>query len=177
MTFVKKVAEICYTQLNLLLLAIEARKFEGGEIYINPKEKIINPNAIGLFMTDSADSAKRAWFYCRKCHANIKSEKQVGRDIFNFWRRARFGELDFQVSKCDCKRTAVRNLERVKAGTKRRKNNNIVDQVPFPIFFKKRSFVTLLCPPSDRRSPFQLTQCRCCSLSYFSAPPPFLNFL
>ena len=40
-------AEICYTQLNLLLLAIEARKYEGGEIYINPKDKIINPNAIG----------------------------------------------------------------------------------------------------------------------------------
>jgi len=100
-----QVAEICYTQLNLLLLAIEARKYEGGEIYINPRKKIINPNAIGtekkskelfcqeeerpfiflflllqgLFMTDSADSAKRAWFYCRKCHANIKSEKQVGR--------------------------------------------------------------------------------------------------
>ena len=42
-------AEICYTQLNLLLLAIEARKYEGGEIYINPKDKIINPNAIGEF--------------------------------------------------------------------------------------------------------------------------------
>ncbi len=94
-------AEICYTQLNLLLLAIEARKYEGGEIYINPKDKVINPNVIGealgnfntvhifcafstfehvlagLFMTDSADSAKRAWFYCRKCHANIKHELQV----------------------------------------------------------------------------------------------------
>ena len=42
-----QVAEICYTQLNLLLLAIEARKYEGGEIYINPKDKVINPNAIG----------------------------------------------------------------------------------------------------------------------------------
>ncbi len=42
-----QVAELCYTQLNLLLLAIESRKYEGGEIYINPKEKVINPNAIG----------------------------------------------------------------------------------------------------------------------------------
>jgi hypothetical protein len=42
-----QVAEICYTQLNLLLLAIEARKYEGGEIAINPRKKIINPNAIG----------------------------------------------------------------------------------------------------------------------------------
>ena len=42
-----QVATICYTKLNLCLLAIEQRKFEGGDIFINPKEKIINPNAIG----------------------------------------------------------------------------------------------------------------------------------
>ena len=42
-----QVADICYTKLNLLLLAMEARKYEGGDIYINPKDKIINPNAIG----------------------------------------------------------------------------------------------------------------------------------
>ena len=42
-----QVAELCYTKLNLCLLAIEARKYEGGEIYINPRNKKINPNAIG----------------------------------------------------------------------------------------------------------------------------------
>lgn len=42
-----QVAEICYSKLNLLILAIEARKYEGGEIYINPRDKVINPNAIG----------------------------------------------------------------------------------------------------------------------------------
>eukprot|EP00095_Tigriopus_kingsejongensis_P012668 maker-scaffold22_size673200-snap-gene-1.19 protein:Tk12668 transcript:maker-scaffold22_size673200-snap-gene-1.19-mRNA-1 annotation:"calcium-activated potassium channel" len=108
----KQVAEICYTQLNLLLLAIEARKYEGGEIYINPKDKVINPNAIGLFLTESADFAKRAWFYCRKCHANIKSETQV--------------------TKCECKRTAVRHLERGgrSATILRRKNkHNLIDQI------------------------------------------------
>ena len=42
-----EVAEICYTKLNLLLLAMEARKYEGGDIYINPQNKVINPNAIG----------------------------------------------------------------------------------------------------------------------------------
>ena len=46
MTF-SKVAEICYVKLNLLLLAIEARKYEGGNISINPKNKEIQPNAIG----------------------------------------------------------------------------------------------------------------------------------
>ena len=85
-------------------MAIEQRKFEGGDIFINPKDKIINPNAIGkfgyfflwmdeeiefsffflfsflgLFLTDSADSLKRAWFYCRKCHANVASEKHVNK--------------------------------------------------------------------------------------------------
>ena len=49
-------------------------------------------NFLGLFLTDSADSLKRAWFYCRKCHANIKSEKAV--------------------AKCGCKRTAVRMVEK-----------------------------------------------------------------
>ena len=48
MTF-SKVAEICYVKLNLLLLAIEARKYEGGNISINPKNKEIQPNAIGKY--------------------------------------------------------------------------------------------------------------------------------
>ena len=39
---------MCYTTLNLCLLAIEQRKYEGGDIFINPKEKVINPNAIGM---------------------------------------------------------------------------------------------------------------------------------
>ena len=43
----EQVADICYSKLNLLLLAMEARKYEGGDIYINPRDKIINPNAIG----------------------------------------------------------------------------------------------------------------------------------
>lgn len=60
-------------------------------------------------MTDSADSAKRAWFYCRKCHANISSEKQV--------------------TKCECKRTAVRHVEMTRAGTRKKRSNNVVDQV------------------------------------------------
>ena len=40
-------AATCYTKLNLCLLAIEQRKYEGGDIFINPKNKVINPNAIG----------------------------------------------------------------------------------------------------------------------------------
>ena len=29
---------------------MEARKYEGGDIYINPRDKIINPNAIGKLL-------------------------------------------------------------------------------------------------------------------------------
>ena len=61
----QEVAEIVYLRLNLVLIAMEARKYEGGQIWINPKDKEITPNAIGLFITASSDAAKRAWFYCR----------------------------------------------------------------------------------------------------------------
>ena len=104
----KEVADICYTKLNLLLLAMEARKYEGGNIYINPKNKIINPNAIGLFITVSADAVKRAWFYCRKCHANIRNENQV--------------------SKCQCKRTAVRLEKDYRKGSRIRRKNKMADE-------------------------------------------------
>ena len=36
----QEVAEICYLRLNLLLVAIEARKYEGGDIWINPRDKV-----------------------------------------------------------------------------------------------------------------------------------------
>ena len=61
----QEVAEIVYLRLNLVLIAMEARKYEGGQIWINPRNKKITPNAIGLFITASSDAAKRAWFYCR----------------------------------------------------------------------------------------------------------------
>ena len=36
---VQEVAEICYLRLNLVLVAMEARKYEGGQIWINPQGK------------------------------------------------------------------------------------------------------------------------------------------
>ena len=50
-------------------------------------------------MTDSPDSVKRAWFYCRKCHESVKDEKMV--------------------VKCECKRSAVRQLEQNRGSTTR----------------------------------------------------------
>ena len=48
-------------------------------------------------MTDSPDSVKRAWFYCRKCHESVRDEKMV--------------------VKCECKRSAVRQLEQNRGGS------------------------------------------------------------
>ena len=68
-----EVAEICYTKLNLLLLAMEARKYEGGDIYINPQNKVINPNAIGqqtphAVLLHWTTNEKRSCFYFRPLH-------------------------------------------------------------------------------------------------------------
>lgn len=35
--FFQEVAEICFTRLNLILIAVEHRKYEGGQIFINPR--------------------------------------------------------------------------------------------------------------------------------------------
>ena len=104
----QEVAEICFLRLNLLLVAVEARKYEGGSIDINPNGKKITPNAIGLFISDSSDKVKRAWFYCRLvfeakklhshsfvvvrvCHENIKNLADV--------------------KKCSCKKLAKARYE------------------------------------------------------------------
>ena len=36
-SFFQEVAEICFTRLNLILIAVEQRKYEGGQIFINPR--------------------------------------------------------------------------------------------------------------------------------------------
>jgi hypothetical protein len=77
-------AEICYTQLNLLLLAIEARKYEGGEILINPRDKIINANAIGEWDA-SFDSRLSLKFF-----SQLKAEQQCRwrfSSMLSLWKR------------------------------------------------------------------------------------------
>lgn len=76
---IQEVAEILYTKLNLVLIAIEARKYEGGNIWINPRKKRVTANMIGLFITGSSDAAKRAWFYCRVCHEKLENIEDLKR--------------------------------------------------------------------------------------------------
>ncbi|XP_037912343.1 calcium-activated potassium channel slowpoke isoform X32 [Hermetia illucens] len=72
--------ELCFTKLKLLLLAIEIKGSEDGvdsKISINPRGAKIQANTQGFFIAQSADEVKRAWFYCKACHEDIKDETLI----------------------------------------------------------------------------------------------------
>ncbi|KAI8424015.1 hypothetical protein MSG28_002668 [Choristoneura fumiferana] len=75
----KLAAELCFTKLKLLLLAIEIKGEEGADskISINPRSAKIHANTQGFFIAQSADEVKRAWFYCKACHEDIKDETLI----------------------------------------------------------------------------------------------------
>ncbi|XP_005182116.1 calcium-activated potassium channel slowpoke isoform X27 [Musca domestica] len=82
--------ELCFSKLKLLLLAIEIKGNEDGadsKISINPRNAKIQANTQGFFIAQSADEVKRAWFYCKACHEDIKDETLI--------------------KKCKCKNLAV----------------------------------------------------------------------
>ncbi|XP_028159648.1 calcium-activated potassium channel slowpoke isoform X11 [Ostrinia furnacalis] len=72
-------AELCFTKLKLLLLAIEIKGEEGADskISINPRSAKIHANTQGFFIAQSADEVKRAWYYCKACHEDIKDETLI----------------------------------------------------------------------------------------------------
>ncbi|XP_031618240.1 calcium-activated potassium channel slowpoke isoform X43 [Contarinia nasturtii] len=79
MTF-PQASELCFTKLKLLLLAIEIKGTEEGadsKISINPRGAKIQANTQGFFIAQSADEVKRAWFYCKACHDDIKDETLI----------------------------------------------------------------------------------------------------
>uniref|UniRef100_T1PEP4 Calcium-activated BK potassium channel alpha subunit n=1 Tax=Musca domestica TaxID=7370 RepID=T1PEP4_MUSDO len=89
MTF-PQASELCFSKLKLLLLAIEIKGNEDGadsKISINPRNAKIQANTQGFFIAQSADEVKRAWFYCKACHEDIKDETLI--------------------KKCKCKNLAV----------------------------------------------------------------------
>ncbi|XP_065372398.1 calcium-activated potassium channel slowpoke isoform X17 [Calliphora vicina] len=72
--------ELCFSKLKLLLLAIEIKGNEDGadsKISINPRGAKIQANTQGFFIAQSADEVKRAWFYCKACHEDIKDETLI----------------------------------------------------------------------------------------------------
>lgn len=74
-------AEICFTKLKLLLMAIEVSESNGdgsANIVINPKgDHRIRSNTQGFFMAQSADEVKRAIWYCKNCHDSVTDEKMI----------------------------------------------------------------------------------------------------
>ncbi|XP_063237374.1 calcium-activated potassium channel slowpoke isoform X5 [Bacillus rossius redtenbacheri] len=72
-------SELCFTKLKLLLLAIEIKSETGGDskISINPRGAKIQASTQGFFIAQSADEVKRAWFYCKACHEDIKDETLI----------------------------------------------------------------------------------------------------
>ncbi|VDK86828.1 unnamed protein product [Litomosoides sigmodontis] len=67
-------ADLLFTRLGLLLLAIELKDDEKKEcnIAINPAPTItIQPQTQGFFIAQSADEVKRAFYWCKQCHEDI----------------------------------------------------------------------------------------------------------
>ena len=92
------------------MIAIEARKYEGGHIWINPLNKKVSPNAIGLFLTESSDAAKRAWFYCRQV-LNLCMYYQIIKKKYNC-RVCHANMMDMkEIRKCQCKNLAIVRYE------------------------------------------------------------------
>ncbi|XP_046143936.1 calcium-activated potassium channel slowpoke isoform X19 [Osmia bicornis bicornis] len=108
-----KATELCFTKLKLLLLAIEIKGEGGGsdsKISINPRGAKIVANTQGFFIAQSADEVKRAWFYCKACHEDIKDETLI--------------------KKCKCKnlatfRKGVRAVQMVGKATMRNHRNSV----------------------------------------------------
>eukprot|EP00091_Calanus_sinicus_P002022 TRINITY_DN12050_c0_g1_i2.p1 TRINITY_DN12050_c0_g1~~TRINITY_DN12050_c0_g1_i2.p1 ORF type:complete len:573 (-),score=160.76 TRINITY_DN12050_c0_g1_i2:651-2369(-) len=57
----------------------EVRPDDGGDtkISINPRGSKIPANTVGFFIAQSAEEVKRAWYYCKACHEDLKNENQI----------------------------------------------------------------------------------------------------
>ncbi|ESO12525.1 hypothetical protein HELRODRAFT_63354, partial [Helobdella robusta] len=75
MTF-PEAAEICFQELKILLIAIEATKEDSNEKYIaiNPGPSIrIEPYTNGVFVAQNANDVKIASYYCKYCLPGVNS--------------------------------------------------------------------------------------------------------
>ncbi|PAA50727.1 hypothetical protein BOX15_Mlig033072g1 [Macrostomum lignano] len=73
-------AELCFTRLNLLLIAVEAKNDQGTEscIAINPKENIrIEQGTQGFFIAQAAEEVKKAFFFCKRCHGDVEDSRLI----------------------------------------------------------------------------------------------------
>ncbi|XP_071951979.1 calcium-activated potassium channel subunit alpha-1-like isoform X12 [Antedon mediterranea] len=78
MTF-PEVTRLCFDKLKLLLIAVETNvDSETSTIAINPGPHVkIQDQTLGFFIADSALEVKRAFYYCRSCHGDIREVAQI----------------------------------------------------------------------------------------------------
>eukprot|EP00111_Clytia_hemisphaerica_P000082 TCONS_00000180-protein len=74
-----KAVEICFTKLNLLLIAVEVHHKDKGEIFaINPSSSLrLTKGSRAFFISQDADDVSKARFYCDRCHTNHTSSKRM----------------------------------------------------------------------------------------------------
>ncbi|EAT44931.1 AAEL003765-PA, partial [Aedes aegypti] len=117
--------ELCFTKLKLLLLAIEIKGEEGADskISINPRGAKIHANTQGFFIAQSADEVKRAWFYCKACHDDIKDETLIKKckckncklNLSAFRFSLRDITRDREDINCECQRNVSKGKENSRA--------------------------------------------------------------
>ncbi|XP_064622887.1 calcium-activated potassium channel slo-1-like isoform X8 [Lineus longissimus] len=79
MTF-PQAAEMCFSRLKLLLIAIEARSEDQKDscIAINPGPNIkIEQATQGFFIAQSAEEVKRACYFCKSCHGDVSDVRAI----------------------------------------------------------------------------------------------------
>ena len=76
-----RVCELCYRRLNLLLIAVQVSKSNGGQqLLINPGSHVkLKPGCLGFFIAESAKEVKRANVWCARCHANVTDPEDIRR--------------------------------------------------------------------------------------------------
>ena len=76
-----RVCELCYRRLNLLLIAVQVSKSNGGQqLLINPGSHVkLKPGCLGFFIAESAKEVKRANVWCARCHANTSDPEDIRR--------------------------------------------------------------------------------------------------
>uniref|UniRef100_A0AAF5I3Q8 BK channel n=1 Tax=Strongyloides stercoralis TaxID=6248 RepID=A0AAF5I3Q8_STRER len=108
-------AHLLFTRLGLLLLAIELKDDEKKEcnIAINPGPgTIIQPQTQGFFIAQSADEVKRAFYWCKQCHADIVDASLI--------------------KKCKCRNFSLFRARQVQLAKKVGKNMVNVTDTPRP---------------------------------------------
>jgi len=76
MTF-NQASVLCFSKLELLLLAIETKSDTGPDgsvetkIEINPRGVKIKANTVGFFIANDAEEVRRASVFCKACHDEI----------------------------------------------------------------------------------------------------------